>query len=61
MKRILYFFGTFVAIIPSLAIFSEGEIWVNFAGIVYILAWCAFTKYTKAGRRLLLKVYRNLN
>lgn len=61
MKKILY--GTIAAILilPCALIFSEGETIIgNLIGIAYCCLLAALTKYTKGGRRLFLKIYKNI-
>lgn len=51
-----------IMILPMLAVFNGNfeTIWVNLIAMVYGYMLWALTKYTKAGKRVFLTIYKNL-
>lgn len=62
MKRILYLLLVMIIILPLLAVFNGNfeTIWANILALAYGYMLWALTKYTKAGKRIFLRIYKNL-
>ena len=60
MKRILLHVRAFVALLPMVAVFSEGSLWVNAAGILYFVWLGIWLSDSPAGHRFLRDYYREV-
>lgn len=62
MKRIFYLLLVMIIILPLLAVFNGNfeTIWVNILALAYGYMLWALTKYTKVGKRIFLRIYKNL-
>lgn len=62
MKRIFYFILVMIIILPLLAVFNGNfeTIWANILALAYGYMLWALTKYTKVGKRIFLRIYKNL-
>lgn len=62
MKRIFYTILATMMIFPMLAVFNGNfeTIWVNILALAYGYTLWALTKYTKVGKRIFLRIYKNL-
>ena len=50
-----------VMLAPCLLLFNDSEyMWPNMAGLLYVVALYMSVKYTRCGRRLFLRIYRNM-
>ena len=50
----------FVAIVPMSLVFSEGNLWVNFFGLLYIVWLCIWLHDSETGRRFLRRYYHEI-
>lgn len=60
MKKIVYMIAGFLWLVPTISIFSEGKVWVNFAGLGYIVISGYLFRNTRIGRNILAGYYKSM-
>lgn len=61
MKKTMCHIAVMVMLVPCLLLFNDSEyMWPNMAGLLYVVALYMSVKYTRCGRRLFLRIYRNM-
>ena len=53
IKRIFLHLTAFVAVVPVMAVFSEGSVWVNAIGMVYFVCLGIWLNDSPRGRKFL--------